>query len=239
MADEIEDRDRDDATLRRLLRVELPRHPAPRRLRAAIMERAGRESPRPRRAILWMPPAAAALATALVTLLWIAPSLPTGAPSDPIRLLARAVISDHARAILWGESHADVVPAVLPRAMDESGVALSWVFAGDDAIRLVNAQPTYLEGRRGIELTYRDTEGHAVTYVILPAGSVVIPERGRVQIDRWRPLVRTEAGFSFIIWRQQNLLCVLVSDLVSEADLAKLKQYFVKVRSSTEPYQVY
>ena len=186
-----------------------------------------------------MPPAAAALAMALIMLLWIAPSLPTSVSGDPIRLLARAVISEHARTILWGESRTDVVPAVLPRAMEESGVELSWVFAGDDAIQLVNAQPTYLEGRRGIELTYRDTDGHAVTYVILPAGSVVIPEPGRVQIDRWRPLVRTEAGFSFIIWKQQNLLCLLVSDLVSEADLAKLKQYFVKVRSSTEFHQVY
>jgi hypothetical protein len=32
---------------------------------------------------------------------------------------------------------------------------------------------------------------------------------------------------------------VLVSDLVSDGDLAKLKEYFVKVRSSTEPYAVY
>ena len=48
-----------------------------------------------------------------------------------------------------------------------------------------------------------------------------------------------ESGFSLIIWKQQNLLCVLVSDLVSDADLAKFKEYFVKVRSSTEPYAVY
>ena len=66
-----------------------------------------------------------------------------------------------------------------------------------------------------------------------------LPERGRVQVDRWRPLIRMESGFSLIIWKQQNLLCVLVSDLVSDADLAKFKEYFVKVRSSTEPYAVY
>ena len=239
MADETENREREDAALRRLLRERLPRHPSPPHLRAAILQAAGPTTARPRWPVLWMPPAAAALAMALIMLLWIAPSLPTSVSGDPIRLLARAVISEHARTILWGESRTDVVPAVLPRAMEESGVELSWVFAGDDVIQLVNAQPTYLEGRRGIELTYRDTDGHAVTYVILLAGSVVIPERGRVQIDRWRPLVRTEAGFSFIIWKQQNLLCLLVSDLVSEADLAKLKQYFVKVRSSTEFYQVY
>jgi anti-sigma factor RsiW len=238
MTDDMEDQ-RDDDALRRLLKERLPRFPPPSHLRAAIVMAADRETPRRGWGALWMPPAAAAAAMALVMLLWIAPSLPTTTPGDPVRLLAHAVISDHARTILWGESRADVVPAVLPRAMEESGVALSWVFAGDDVIQLVNAQPTYLEGRRGIELTYRDADGHAVTYIVLPAGPLALPERGRVQIERWRPLVRTEGGFSFIIWKQQNLLCLLVSDLVSDADLAKLKQYFVKVRSSTEPYQVY
>ena len=34
-------------------------------------------------------------------------------------------------------------------------------------------------------------------------------------------------------------LPVLVSDLVSESDLDRLKQYFIKVRTSTEPYAVY
>ncbi len=239
MADETEDRHRDDDLLRRLLTERLPRHAPPPRLRAAIVEAAGRGAPRGGWGTRWMPPVAAAIAMALIMLLWIAPSLQTTTANDPIRLLAHAVISEHARTILWGESHADVVPAVLPRAMEESGVALSWVFAGDDALQLVNAQPTYLDGRRGIELTYRDADGHAVTYAVLSAAALVLPERGRVRIDQWRPLVRTEAGFSFIIWKQQNLLCLLVSDLVSDADLAKLKQYFVKVRSSTEPYQVY
>jgi hypothetical protein len=75
--------------------------------------------------------------------------------------------------------------------------------------------------------------GHTVTYIIVPGGSVVLPERGRVQIDRWRPVVKRENGFSLILWRQQGLLCVMASDLVSDADLARFKQYFVKVRSST------
>ena len=229
MADEREDRyGDDDALMGRLLRERLPRYPAPARLRRA----AG--------ATLWIAPAASALATAMIMLLWLAPSLPTSTASDPIRLLANAMISAHARTVLWGESRPDVVPAALPRAMEQSGVALNWVFTGDERIQLINAQATYLEGRRGLELAYRDTEGHTVTYVVLPAGGLVLPaERGRVQIDRWRPLVRTEGGFTFIIWKQQELLCVLVADLVSDADLGKLKDYFVKVRSSTEPYAVY
>jgi hypothetical protein len=113
------------------------------------------------------------------------------------------------------------------------------VFTGDEDIQLVNAKPTYLEGRRGIELAYQDVSGHTVTYIIVPGGGMALPERGREQIDRWRPVVKRENGFSLIMWRQQNLLCVLASDLVSDEDLARFKRYFVKVRSSTEPYVVY
>ncbi len=229
----------DEELLGRALRERLPRYPASAMLRAAVVQALLPETPRRPWWTLWLAPAVSALATAMVALLWIAPSLPTAPAADPLQLVSRAVVSEHARNILWGEARLDVVPAALPRAMEESGVALNLVFTGDDDIRLVNAKPTYVEGRRGIELAYMAADGHTVTYVILPAGNVVLPERGRVQVDRWRPLVRKENGFSLIVWRQQALLCVLVSDLVSENDLSRFKEYFVKVRSSTEPYAVY
>ena len=221
----------------RFLRERLTRHQAPARLRVAVAQALSPPEGR-RRPSLWLAPALSALATAMVMLLWMLPALPRS-DGDPLQRLSRAVMTEHTRAVLWGESRPDVVPAALPRAMEESGVALNWVFTGDDDIQLVNAKPTYVEGRRGIELAYKAADGHAVTYVILPTGNVVLPERGRVQVDRWRPLLRKENGFSLIVWRQQGLLCLLVSDLVSENDLSRFKEYFVKVRSSTEPYPVY
>jgi hypothetical protein len=224
--------DHDDAA--RWLRTRLPRHAAPPGFRAALIEAL---APPPRRRWLtWLSPAASAVAMALVMFLLLAPSLPTPSAPDPLRPITRAVINEHAKTILWGEAQPDVVPARLPRAMDESGVSLSSVFAGDDQIQLVSAQPTYLEGRRGMELAYRDRDGHAVTYLIVPDPTLVLPDRPRVQIDRWRPVLRTENGFSLLIWKQQNLLCVLIADLVSDEDLGKLKDYFVKVRASSEPY---
>ncbi|HZP37443.1 MAG TPA: hypothetical protein VFE48_13245 [Methylomirabilota bacterium] len=229
----------DDGGVGRMLREHLTRHPASPMLRAAVREALEPRAARPPWWMLWGGPAAAAVATALVMLLWIAPRLPTAPAGDSAQFVVRAVLAEHARNIFWGEARSDVVPAALPRAMEESGVSLNWVFTGDDEIRLVNAQPTYLDGRRGIELTYQDTAGHTVTYVIVPGGNLVLPERGRVQIGRWRPLVRKEDGFSLILWRQQSLLCVLASDLVSDEDLGRFKEYFVKVRSSTEPYVTY
>ncbi len=228
-----------DEELGRMLRERLPRYPASASLRAAVVQALLPDTPRRSWWAVWLAPAVSSLATAMIAMLWFASSLTTSPAGDPLQLVSRAVMSEHARNILWGESRSDVVPAALPRAMEESGVALNWVFTGDEDIQLINAKPTYLEGRRGIELAYEDTRGHTVTYVILPAGKVVLPERGRVQIDRWRPLLRRENGFSLIVWRQQGLLCVMVSDLVSDSDLDTFKQYFVKVRSSTEPYAVY
>jgi len=226
MATERTEGPEDDGGVGRLLRERLTRHPAPAMLRAAVREALEPRAARQPWWMLWGAPAAAAVATALVMLLWIAPSLPSAPAADPAQMVVRAVLAEHARNIFWGESRSDVVPAALPRAMEESGVALNWVFTGDEDIQLVNAKPTYLEGRRGID-------------VIVPGGTVTLPERGRVQIDRWKPVVRRENGFSLIMWRQQSLLCVMASDLVSDEDLGRFKEYFVKVRSSTEPYMVY
>jgi hypothetical protein len=180
-----------------------------------------------------------ALAAAMVALIWMLPRLPVTPASDPLAEIARAVVNEHSRTTAWGEDQPEVVSTALPRAMEETGVTLSSLFAGDDAIQLVSAQPTYVERHRAIALAYRDTDGHILTYVILPGGAVALPERGRVQIEGWRPLVRRENGFSLILWKQQGLLCALVSDLVSGDDLERMKQYFVKVRSSTELYPTF
>lgn len=228
----------DDPELGRLLRTRLPRYPAPPHLRAAVVE-ALTPAPASRSWRGWLAPAASALAAAMIALIWMLPRLPAAPTSDPLREIARAVVNEHSRTTAWGEDQPEVVSTALPRAMEAAGVMLSSLFAGDDAIRLVSAQPTYVERHRAIAIAYRDAEGHTVTYVIMPGGAFALPERGRAQIDRWRPVVTRENGFSLILWKQQGLLCVLVSDLVSGDDLERMKQYFVKVRSSTELYPTF
>src|SRR5262245_50566417 len=103
MAGGIEDYPGDDAEVARAL-MALPRHAAPAHFRSALA--AARAPPPTRRFSLstWLTPAASALAMAMIMLLWIAPSLPPVATPDPLRPLTRAVINEHSRTMLWGES---------------------------------------------------------------------------------------------------------------------------------------
>jgi len=236
MTTDINDHGSEADDIARLLRERLPRLQAPARLRVSVVQTLSPPEGR-RRPSLWLAPGLSALATVMVMVLWLMPALPHA--SDPLQRLSRAVMTEHARAVLWGEARPAAMQGALPRVMDESGVLFNWIFLGDQDIQLVNAQPTFLEGRRALALTYQDRDGHSVSYIITRGPNVAIPERGRVQIAKWRPLVTKDNGFSMIVWKQSGLVCVMVSDLVSSDDLNRFKDYFVKVRSATELSQSY
>lgn len=229
--------DSSDEALSRRLQSELPRYEAPGRLRAIV---AGVEAPDSRPG-WWLAPAVASAATAMILILFFVPLLPRMAPPDPVLRFTRAVVAEHTRAVMWGARRPDIIPTALPWLTQESGIGLSKVFSGDDRLTLLEAEPVYLEQNRGVAVHYRDVDGHRVTYVTLPAPTSgwVLPERHRVKIDRWRPALLNEGGFSVWVWRQGNLACFLVSDMVSEADLQSFKDYFFRVRSATEPIPAY
>jgi hypothetical protein len=236
---ELRDQAGDDPIVTRLLREQLPRHPASPRLRAAMLELI-EPPPRSRWRRTWLAPALSALATAMIATLLIVPRLAVIPPGvDSLSLLVHGAVAEQAHNMAWGQVRPDVAPAILTRAMEDSGIPLTWVFMGDQELQFVNARATLVEGHRALALAYQSADGHAVTYVILPGRTVVLPDRGRVQIERYRPVLRQVNGFSLILWKQQGLLCALVSDLVSEDDLTRLKQHFLRIRSATEPYAVY
>ena len=90
--------DLSDEQLGRLLATDLPRHAAPPHLRRAIL---ASTTPRPVR-IPWLMPAATAMATALVVLLFVVPTLPRIVPPNQTDRLVRAVVSEHTRTLMWG-----------------------------------------------------------------------------------------------------------------------------------------
>jgi hypothetical protein len=220
-----------DEALGSRLAAELPRHAAPGRLRHAIVAAA---RPRPE-ARHWLSAALGAAATALLLFLVFIPMLPRTAPADPVQRLVHSVVAEHTRTLMWGARRPDVIPAALPWLTQESGIGLARVFAGDERLTFVSAEPVYLEQRRGLALHYRDEDGHLLTYVVLPAPGLPMPERQRVQVDRWRPALLRDSGFSVWVWKQGDLACFIVSDMISETDLDDFREYFVRVRVATEP----
>jgi hypothetical protein len=61
----------------------------------------------------------------------------------------------------------------------------------------------------------------------------------RVQIGRFKPALARESGFATWVWKDGDLACFLVSDMVSKADVERFKDYFARVRASTKPYSAY
>ena len=223
-----------DETLGARLRAELPRHAAPAHVRAAV----ARASAPARRPTPWLAPVLAAAATALVLGLVFMPMLPRFV--HPTEQLVRSVVAEHTRTLMWGSRHSQVIPAALPWLTQESGIGLRQVFAGDDTLVFLGAEPVYLDDRRGMALYYRDGDGHLLTYIVLRFPGMAILDRWRVPIERgqtrYRPaLVRGDEGFSTWVWRQGDLACFLVSDMVSAEDAERFKDYFVRVRRATDP----
>jgi hypothetical protein len=192
--------DPSDEALSRRLQSELPRHAAPDHLRAAILS-AARKRSRP----VWLAPALAALATAALVLLFLLPVLPASNRADPVQRLARAVVSEHSRALMWGARSSTIMPTGSSWLTQESGIALAPVFAGDDTLWLVNAEPVYLERERGVALHYRDRAGHFLD-LRGPARPGPAPRpSARVSVGNWRPVLLQDAGFAAWVWRHGDL----------------------------------
>lgn len=229
-----ERQDLSDEALSHQLQTELPRYAAPPHLRAAILGAA----PRPRRPA-WLAPSLAALSMAAVLLLFLLPVLAASNRPDPVQQLVRAVVSEHSRAVLWGTRSSTVMPTASSWLTQESGIALARVFAGDDALSLVSAEPVYLLRERGVALHYRDRADHFLTYVALPAPTLQLPDRYRVAVASWRPVLVQDGGFAVWVWRHGDLVCFLVSDMVDVNEIERFKDYFVRVRTATEPLLAY
>jgi len=239
MSDERRDLPTDpgDEVIGRRLASELPRYAAPARLRVSLMEAAGRPVRRP----MWLGPLVAAAATAMVLVLFMLQYLSRIEPADPVQQAVRAVVNEHSRALMWGARQAQIIPAGLPWLTQETGIDLRSAFAGDDRLTLVSAEPVYLTRQRGLAVHYRDVDGHLVSYIMLPAErSFAMSERDRVPIaDRFRPMLKRDSGFVTWVWKQGDVACFLVSDMVSQDDLERFKDYFVRVRVATEPTIAY
>ena len=133
----------------------------------------------------------------------------------------------------------EILPTALPWITQESGIAFPQVFVGDDRLEFINAEPVYLLRERGVALHYRDRAGHLLTYVALPAPTLQLPDRYRVSVASWRPALVEDSGFATWVWKHGDLICFLVSDMVAANETERFTDYFVRVRTATEPLLAY
>jgi hypothetical protein len=178
------------------------------------------------------------MATALVLGLFFVPMLPRLVPADPTERLVRAAVSEHTRTLMWG-TRREVMPVAATESTQQTGVLLARAFVGDDQLTFVAADPVYVDRRRGIALHYRDADGHLVSYIAVPAAEIRVPDRERVQIDRYRPALVRDNGFAAWLWRQGDIACLIVSDRVSDGERETFKDYFLRMRAGMEPLSAY
>ncbi len=220
------------------LATQLPRYAAPPELRAAV-RRARSPERRPRG--LWWAAALSAAATAMAMgLLWFS-ALSRALPTDSLDRLVRSVVSEHTRTLIWGDLEGPafrpyIVPAALSWLLVETGIGHSRAFIGDGELRFVAGDPVYLEGHRGVALHYKDYDGHRVSYVVLPGAGLAIPARARKAVGPHQPALIRSDGFAVWVWKDGELACFLVSDLVSDTDLERFKTYFLRIRETTQPF---
>jgi len=211
------------------------RHAAPGGLRervaAALRAEAAEQPSRPWAAWLWRPlvPAAVGAAVALlvaVPLTWWL----VGRPPAPFVVLAREVAQEHerveyTRAWEQGRQEPEAALAYLATWLD---VAFPKPPKAGGDLTLVGARPTYLFERKVAAFVYRDPGGRVVTLLVFRGGDVQLPERGRVQVDKFKPYFGAAEGYTLCVWKQKDVGFSMVGKMGQE----ELAQAFLKIRQS-------
>lgn len=218
-----------DDALAALIR-RLPREPAPPALRRRLARlAAGRRGPRG-----WLArPGVAALAAAAGVALALAPwvQLRRPPPPDPVETLLEGAVAEHTRILLQLQARPGEVTdpaAAFATVRSLTDVPLPWAFAGDPELTLVAARPTLVAKRKAAAVVLQDRARFTTTYFALPGRDLPMPQKGRVQIEQYRPYMQRIQGFHVIYWKQGDLAYVMVSNL----DDPQSRQLFLKMRKA-------
>jgi hypothetical protein len=148
----------------------------------------------------------------------------------PIALLARQVAQEHSRvevtlALDEGLRDPEATLASLGAWLD---VGFPRPPIGAGRLKLVAARPTFFFDRKAAAFTYQDDAGRAVTLFVFRGADIQIPERGRVQVDKFKPYFAAADGNTLCVWKQKDAGFSMVGKM-SQEDLARA---FLTVRQS-------
>jgi hypothetical protein len=143
--------------------------------------------------------------------------------------LADRAVAEHTEYIKEAMTRPAADPsAVISQVRSRVDFVLEPVFPGDSQVQLVTGKVEAFRGKPAALFIYRDGSGHYTTLFLMPAAGIVIPDGGRLPIETFKPYHRVTSGRQLLLWKQQSLACLLVSDL----DQAGTASMFLKVRKS-------
>ena len=176
----------------------------------------------------WVAAALAALVVAAVLAPWVHFRQ---RPADVVEALIQSGVAEHRRILLELEAapHAvDDPDALFARVRSVSEVELPKILAGAGELRLLIAKPTLLESRKTAAAALRYPTSPVTTYFILPGKDLPMIEKGRVQIEQYRPHMREVNGFNVVYWKQKDMAYLMVSGLDREG----CQKLYLKMRKA-------
>lgn len=226
-----------DAELRALVRSEAPRYAAPDALRARIQSLlvdAATGAPAPNRlsklrswffAHRWIIGTLAGAAAAILVV-W---GGSIRMARDPVSILAADAVDEHREYVQETMTQPAADPSAVVRALKARvDYPFEPIFPGDAQEQLIAGKVSDLSGKRAVTFVYRDSAGRYTTLFLMPVTGIVIPTQDRIPIETFKPYHRVVSGHQFLLWKQGDLACVLVSDV----DEAGLSSVFLKIRKA-------
>jgi anti-sigma factor (TIGR02949 family) len=221
-----------EAGLHALIREHAPRYSAPPALRARV--RAGlREAERPTapgwRSWLFLHPWKAgglAAAFAAVLVAWVGTNW---LAADPTSRLISLAVEEHVEYAHEAMHRPPPNPDELLAALrSRAGFALGPLFRGDTEAPLMSTLTAELRGKPAVALVYRNGPERYTTLLLMPGTDVAIPAEDRLSIETFKPHHRVASGKEVLVWKQNDLACLIVSDLDGPATAA----FFLKIRKA-------
>lgn len=168
---------------------------------------------------------ALALPSALL-LLW--PSRP-----EPATLLIAEAVDEHVRGIALVRFEGPEVTEMkqyLRRLREQIEFLTAMPYGGDPELKFLGGRPTFFLKRKVAGFLYEKGE-QVISLYVLPGAGIDVPQRDRVAIDRFKPMLTRHGGYSVFLWKQGDLAYSLVASL----PVPEMSALFLKIRQGERP----